>query len=885
MKKWVLPLAMLSLTGLVGCTTQSMKGTPFFFGDYEDREGPPADRFNAWPLVYYRDPALSVLWPLMEFSPEHQAVRPIYSADGLGSNYPEYNVVWPIARFAPGKQKYRIFPVFWGDDYLNVFPLYWHEGEPWSGTGHDALFPLWIWSNRTSGDSLYVAWPFYARHRSEDENAWYLWPLYGQKKSKDSVSRSVAWPLIHMYSSPSQSGSWAFPLYGYDRNDSRTSFYSLPYSRSVSENGKSWDLALPLWYRNWLGDARSWALFPALSWGNKDADQVDNHYLLGLASYARSTDARSHWVLPLYYYSSDADSKLLFTLPWWSKEQADGSGFHSLMPLYFYRYTADSSGFYSPVWMAETQEDGSRWRAAFPFYYGAESNEGSVMITPLYAGKKHADGSPAWRCYIPFIYFNSDYDAHFMTALGGYWKMGDQKNWLALPLLSGGQKDDVSGRYILFGGLAAKRWDEAGSASHIFPLYYRSPQNNMFISAPYATWESGGRARHVIAPLLSGWSTDDESTRAILAAGLAGFRKGGSDPYSYVLPLYYAAPKDQSFLSLPYSTWKTKSGQKHLVLPLLSGWNISSERTQALVAGGLVGWEKNQKTDQLDWSHLLPLYLWERDELFYTLLFGKDPKRSYFATPLIGSYNEESGKTGSWVFPFYRHKRDLDSGAVNGSYLLLGEYGKNENRTYHSFSGVYDYRHSKSRREKTFGEHNYVGFIKPGLRPAQATELGEVGDSLSIEEESTYLDYFIGTFDEQWTRTVNLDQGTNTVAELHSKKNSIFPLWESDLSEDLVNGQSLKTTSLLGILYDTRREEGDPENPDHEYVRKRVLWRLFHYEKLNGDKSTDIFPAVTLDSYKNGYRKASFLWRLFRYEKNPETGSKKLDLFFIPIKR
>jgi hypothetical protein len=452
-----------------------------------------------------------------------------------------------------------------------------------------------------------------------------------------------------------------------------------------------------------------------------------------------------------------------------------------------------------------------------------------------------------------------------MTPLGGYWKMGDQKNWLALPLLSGGEKDDVSGRYSLFGGLAARRWNEEGSASHIFPLYYRSPQNNTFISAPYATWESGGRARHVIAPLLSGWSSDDESTRAFLAAGLAGFRKGGDDPYSYVLPLYYAASEDKTFISLPYSTWESGSGQKHLIPPLLSGWNVSPESSQTLLAGGLVGWEKDRESDQVDSSHLLPL--------------------SYFATPLIGSYNEESGKTGSWFFPFYRHKRDLNSGAVKGSYLLLGEYGKDENRIYHGFAGLYDYTHRKSRREEVVGEHNYVGLIRPGLEPLGKTELGDEGETLSIESESKYLDYFVGIFDEQWTRTVNLDRGTNTVVELHSKKHSIGPLWESSLSEDLVSDQSLKTTSLLGILYDTRREEGDPENPDHEYVRKRVLWRLFHYEKLNGDKSTDIFPAVTIDSYKNGYKKVSVFWRLFRYEKDPETGSKKLDLLFIPLKR
>ena len=135
-------LSGLGVLLLAGCSTTSMKGTPFYTGEYEVREGPAADRVNLWPILYYRDPALSVLWPIMEASPEHLAMRPVYSVYGKNTEHPVHNVVWPIGRFDKAHQNYRIFPFYWGDDYLTLFPFYWHKGDPVAGVGYNALFPL-----------------------------------------------------------------------------------------------------------------------------------------------------------------------------------------------------------------------------------------------------------------------------------------------------------------------------------------------------------------------------------------------------------------------------------------------------------------------------------------------------------------------------------------------------------------------------------------------------------------------------------------------------------------------------------------------------------------------------------------------------------------------
>ena len=62
------------------------------------------------------------------------------------------------------------------------------------------------------------------------------------------------------------------------------------------------------------------------------------------------------------------------------------------------------------------------------------------------------------------------------------------------------------------------------------------------------------------------------------------------------------------------------------------------------------------------------------------------------------------------------------------------------------------------------------------------------------------------------------------------------------------------------------------------------MWRLWHYEKLNGDVSVDVFPSFTYDRKTDGFKKVSFLWRFFRYEREAN-GETKVDALFIPLKR
>ena len=90
-----------------GCKTEQMKSTPFYEGDDIKYAGAIENRLNLWPIVYWRDPAGSVIWPIVSFTDDHFAFRPIYSR-----HKDEHNFLWPFGRYNSTTGDARFFPVF-----------------------------------------------------------------------------------------------------------------------------------------------------------------------------------------------------------------------------------------------------------------------------------------------------------------------------------------------------------------------------------------------------------------------------------------------------------------------------------------------------------------------------------------------------------------------------------------------------------------------------------------------------------------------------------------------------------------------------------------------------------------------------------------------------
>ena len=804
------PLLLLLAVLCCGCATRGMKGTPFYTGEYKTREGPASDRVNLWPIAYYRNPALSVLWPIGEFSDDRFAIRPIFSMyrDGEGEPWHEFNWLGGLVSFNTESHRHMAFPAFWGPDYFNVFPLYWSGSDPRSGDNHNALFPLWIWSRDGDETMLFCPWPLVARFTGPRENRFAVFPLWDHRRDPSNPGR--------------YSDRFGLFLAGNLRDGASHTHWAVPFYYAKDEAGTGGDrfVSLP-----WAAMGDDWRAIPLLLSGwSPDGDR--GRILLGLAGWE---DSKS-WAFPVFY-----------------RDSATGE-------------------FIAPLCYRNPHT--------------------GVFLSPLWASK---DG--AWRC-IP-------------------------------PLLSWWSPKDGSGRALL--GLAG--WDDARSWA--IPLYYRDAASDTLVTP---LWAHQGARWSAVPPLLS-WRSLDPATgesSLYLLGGLA----GATPKAHWFAPLYFRDEEKDRFYSLLYASgrdWRA-------IPPLLSWWNADGSGRALL---GLGGWEPDR-------SWLFPLWYRDRERFYTPLWGRwreGDDSVTYWLTPLVGTENGDT--TGSWFFPFWRTRR-FESGNRSHRFLLFGGcerfgdrssvwfwplFSDETNRKIDVLRAEMDAPRAPDReffRQETRIDWRY------DVRPRTATtNLVDAPVRDAAREESEFLlglggsERRVALNGDAWrlaekfggapaegplarfvdpngirSAAISAKAGapgapagirpanTNAVARYVAEDSDwLFPLWSHERTRgvmfELPSGEKsldaeLETFSALLFLYDYRRETVPEEG--HDYARRRVLWRLYHYEKLNGDESTDVFPAITWDRRKDGYRKFSFLWRLFRYERDPEKGT-SLDLFFLPLRR
>ena len=247
-----------------GCMSKEMKSTPFYEGGDVKYIGDVSERVNLWPMAYWRNPVGSVAWPVLSFSNDLFALRPIYSQykqNGVNGDWDEYNFFWPIGQADTKHKNYRFFPFFWGkaygdQSYQAIFPIYWN------GPRYNSLFPLWIYHGdvnhwwfgiigglagayrRTNGYRASWMFPLWF----EDSEGLFATPIYGHAPE--------SW--------------WVFPLW----YKGEKAFVSLLYAQGADGEKSSW-----------------WAAPAVLSWGSrwdgKNFTKYDNTFLLGLGDWEK----------------------------------------------------------------------------------------------------------------------------------------------------------------------------------------------------------------------------------------------------------------------------------------------------------------------------------------------------------------------------------------------------------------------------------------------------------------------------------------------------------------------------------------------------------------------------------------------------------------------
>jgi hypothetical protein len=611
-----------------------MKGTPFYTGEYSTRRGPAEDRVNLWPAFYYRQPAMSVLWPIGEKTDDHLAIRPLMSVYGLDEGERIWSFLWPLSQFDFQAGHHRIFPFFWGKDYFCGFPLYWHRGHPLGASGGtDALLPLWWYNGDSSTYSAWFAGPLIHMKNRGGEKGWHVFPIAGNYRENSNCYRFLAWPLFHQWShvGGTERGSALLPLYFSARDENRSRFLSLLYSTGRTRtDDERWDLLLPFYFK---ARDRKGSRFISPLYATGENAAGDDAYSLMLPLYFNRKDKGSRTVItPLGGYRSGKDQSSWFALPALSGGRSspesadtwilgplahrgrDGRDTSSHVAPLFYRSQHDEDSlFVSLPWSARRSPESS-WSLIPPLFYHTRSKDMEAFITPLYSRGSSSGGKSRWSALTPLYYSRQDDQDRLMTTLLGGWRTtGDGRRWLIYPLLSWGSHEGATKDFWALAPFFHSR-TEGGKVTqqHLLPLFYRSQDPDTFLSPLFGRWENdrGGRTT-LVPPLLSYYGASPQLNDFWSLAGLAHFSSGPDAGPEHLLPLYYRNRKTGTFLSMAYTRWGNEQQSTGVIPPALSWITRRPDCNDLWLVGPLahLSWGPDAETD-----HILPFYYRNRKE-------------------------------------------------------------------------------------------------------------------------------------------------------------------------------------------------------------------------------------------------------------------------------
>ncbi len=986
---WIRFIAAGLLVALLsGCATQAMKGTPFYTGEWTERTGAVEDRVALWPLVYYREPALSVLWPIFEKSPDHFAMRPVYSVQGLEGTRPVHHLLWPLGRFDRHQQEHRFFPVFWGKDHVVVFPLYWHLEQPFRGRrGQHALFPLWIYSRHPVQDTgshhrLHLVWPLTRFEAGPQRTSARVFPLFWARKEASGASHFKSLPYGRVRNaSGDDKQDWLLPFYVRTQSPQVSSLHTLLYGHWLEEDHSRRYALLGLWYAESSEDHTTQRLFPVY-WHNRRAAGASWVSPLFMRGVNNEAERRWHVVVPFYYRSTSPQGNALYTLLGGGSRGADGSG-RLVSPLYIrwrdgderrvdavppllswrsmqadrtdwrvlgplsrlsfgeqarpsyvlpvYYRNPDSGMLLTPLRQrGGTEEHERRWHASVPLYLRMESDASSAWITPLGAVTHYKDGGKrtitplyvnledgdqsafravppllSWQLrsqqardtwlamglarfgtgedagashLLPVFYRNASRNT-LLTPLWSVWRDDDARMHAIPPLLSWQRTEEDGARDTrVLGGIAGRAVDTDGGheSSYVLPLYYRHSGNNTLLTLLWSAWRDEGEQVHAIPPLVSWRRTQEDGARSTRVLG--GLAARDTDPdgepvRSHLIPFYMANRSQNRFVSPAYARWQDDDGGRYDLIPPILSWRTIDARTNrsVRVAAGLYGQTRTDDGTMRN-SHLFPVYTYHRNQHFYTPLVGRDHPETgtfrYWLTPLLGTYRNRL--SGSWLWPLYHFRKHAETGHHSSRFLLWGYHRTGEHHRYTGFFPLFNRRHIERDMVEIEPEEPRHEYMRRTLHENTLSFL------MLYRQHERVMQY--------GPRSAPLIEGER-YKQRSLRTNRLFPLWHfrrEEYGEDDA-GPMRRTGHVLWRLYDHETEHGTDDQP-HEYVRRRILWHAWHYERLNGQVSVDSLPFITYDSRPDGFRKFTFLWRGFRYENDPEDG-RKMDFLFIPILR
>jgi hypothetical protein len=887
---------------------------------YVDRHGPDQSSvFCPWPLVYFMHHGQESGWHVFPLAGSYGdgnayfRFQAAFLADQWGNprEQRQGSLLLPLYGYQRDKSDWTFWSLPWSAghgverDWSCLLPVYFHRKD-----ADGSLTVSLLWQQGASAKPAEGGW-----------NA--LVPLfYHSYSDTTSTTLSPLW-LAHTAADPGQK-SWSalLPVY-YHGGDKTSDLLLTPLwmqgsSANPAEGG--WHALLPLLYH---------------SYSDKGSTTVSPLWL----AHTAADPGQKSWsaLLPVYYHGGDKTSDLLLT-PLWMQGAHSSTNWQLLPPLYYARQEGADQFWATPLGGLRTAAGQRSWIIYPLLSWGTPRADGGEFwaLAPLVHADWNASNSVSHA--IPFYYYNSG-TRTALSPLWARWAAGGTTNTVLPWTLSWLSSDAASCDLWLALGLGKFSWGEKPGADYLLPLFYHDPEKQMFLSPAWSRWSAGGTTNSVVPPLLSWVSSDAQSSDLWLTLGLGKFSWGEKPGADYLLPFFYHDGERQKFLSPLWASWPNANGSVAVVPPALSWKTTTPERSDLYLAlcMGKFSWGEKPGTQwllpffyqdrseetfvsplwarwpaggatnalvplALSWltadayrkelwlalglakfswgdlptaSHVIPLYYHDpQTHEFYTPLFGRDPGAdgfTYYATPLVGQRQGEH--TGSWALPLYSHKRDTKSGDVD-DWILWGNHWER--------AGI-----SRSVLFPVFGYHNF-GPLEQARQPDPSREAHFGKDFFCIPYCWYRNETYVRPAEDDRQRAAAPGRAKAAAPICDDKfTHGVFPLWSYANVATPAQGRQNIDGSCLLWLYDYLREVAPLAQAPagtNDYTRARVLGYFWHYERLNGDVSVDLFPGITYDRKTDGFKQYSWLWRFFRYQRDKD-GGHKFDLLFLPLVR
>lgn len=832
-----------------GCSRAAIKSQPIWDSGAgaQSVEG-AEDRINVWPLFYYREPALSILWPIFAATGAGHALIPFYEylKDErdlrIGTIHP-----WlpSLARFDGSSGKWRVLTLqrdkrrdtlqslpFYHQDFddkkLWILPIVYREkDEIWT--------PLLTWGDDIKG----ILGPLFFRYTGSNRYTSYHlpFPFVWFARGEDFLGYRI-FPVVDYESSPgSREASALLGLGGYERKSGRTSSHLIPFWFHEKRGSRSRFVSLPYTHlKNPRRELTNIGLFAYLK--NRDSSGTYTSVLFPSFHSLSGEKGKAHMVAPLYATIKKNDGgRQFYSLPF--NYQSGGKLLNILGPLYFQRRDGETNyrtvGW--PFFQQVTGPDGG-WSALAPIFFLREDASGEkLLVTPLGGGAWGGDSKTFSLLGPAYVSHNSPGRKYrsLIWPFFIYSSQGEDYRHHLAPLYHFERHDGV-GRFT---SLPFSYKTDGSMLNIAGPLFYRSSKDGAEYTTalfPFAhRWKKDGETRSAIFPFYYSDSSGGDDGERKLITPLGGYSKGGAVEFLDILgPLYYSRTEGKKFY-------------KTIAWPFLHRW--SDGKKGGVAVAPLFA---RQTGPSLNEFYSLPLSF-GRDENFWRLnlallLFHGEWRENYSnlwtLAGLVGlerDTSEDNRYSKFRISPLVEVTRD-DYVHVTESLLF------NLNR---------------SNRDS-----NLLNRSKPTFRINALLRMFE-HESRQI---ARYTEIERSDGSKEWTHVQKGARGH------FFSPGGIVGLPKLGLVSYDIDPGGRSEVNVLWRLYASNSEVRD-DGTLHRL--RRVLWYVFRQETTGDHTDTDAFPfiSVTSDPGRLDWR---FAGGLVGYANND--GARTMRLLYFPIR-